>query len=303
MELRAITRQDEPFIAWLGTDAAVRTESAGAKTAQLSRFATRHRVPPGFCLTADADDATPGSVREALIEAWNQLITLVGAPDIAVAVRSSAIDEDGPSASFAGQHDTFLNVVDVAALLEAVERCRASARTEQVCAYRQRHGLSAERIRIAVLVQQMVRADVSGVAFSANPVTGRDDEIVITASYGLGESIVGGTVTPDAWTIRAGTPDIVVARLGDKRRMTVPVAGGTREVDVPRIMRDQPSLTTSQVSEVVTLTSALRDEAGWPVDIEFAFAGGDLYLLQVRPITTLTRTQTGVVDRVLAAAS
>jgi pyruvate,water dikinase len=278
-----------PAIVFLGDGRAGRADLTGAKTAHLSRFAARYPVPHGFCLTADATDISlhePG-LRAGLIEAWERLVAWNGSSVLSVAVRSSAVDEDGPTASFAGQHDTFLNVTGFDAVLDAIERCRASAWSEQVRAYRQQHGLSVERVRIAVLVQQMVRADASGVAFSANPINGRRDEIVVTASYGLGESVVGGTVTPDSWVLDATTIDVSSARIGDKRRMTVAIPGGTREVDVPRMLRQLPSLTAEQVGIVGELVRALEADTGWPVDIEFAFAGGQLYLLQCRPITTL----------------
>jgi len=122
-----------------------------------------------------------------------------------VAVRSSALDEDGAGASFAGQHETYLNVVGAAAVAEAVARCWASVRSSRALEYRRRQGFPLDGARIAVLVQQLIPADVSSVVFSANPVTGSRDEVMINASWGLGESIVGGTVTPDTYVVRRRT--------------------------------------------------------------------------------------------------
>src|SRR5690606_22363725 len=133
--------------------------------------------------------------------------------DSPVAVRSSAIDEDGPVASFAGQHRTLLNIRGFDALVDATVRCVASARAAEAVAYRQQRGLSVEDVRIAVLVQSLVAADSAGVAFTTNPLTGRDDEVLINANWGLGESVVGGTVTPDmfvvnkaSWAVTATVP-------------------------------------------------------------------------------------------------
>jgi len=197
------------------------------------------------------------------------------------------VDEDGGAASFAGQHDTFLNIFGTDAIIEAIERCWESAYTARALDYRRQQGLSTENIGLAVLVQRLVPADVSAVVFSANPITGDRGEVVINASWGLGESIVGGTVTPD--TVIVGKADHAVhSRLiAEKRRMTVAVPGGTREVDVPRLLRTQPALTDTQIGAMAALAASLETTMGWPVDVECAFHGDRLYLLQCRPITTL----------------
>ena len=130
-------------------------------------------------------------------------------------------------------------------------------------------------------------ADVAAVAFSANPITGNLDEIMINASWGLGESIVGGTVTPDTYIVRKPDMAILQRVIADKQHMTVSAPGGTHEVDVPRFLRNQASLDDEQVVELAKLALTLEDTMGHPVDIEGAFAAGVLYLLQCRPITTL----------------
>lgn len=228
-------------------------------------------------------------VRKALNNAYTRLSNAAGKTHLNVAVRSSAVDEDGLSSSFAGQHLTYLNVAGFPEVTRAVEQCWASFDTEQVLDYRRRHGLTVDSIGIAVLVQQLVTADVSVVLFSANPVTGNRDEVLITSSWGLGESLVGGTTTPDTWTIARETRQVLDQRIGEKERMTVPAADGTREVDVPRLLRGQLSLDTGQLMELMDLGLSLEEQMGWPVDIECAYAGGQLYLLQCRPITTLAR--------------
>jgi len=197
------------------------------------------------------------------------------------------VDEDGVGASFAGQHETYLNIVGADAILQAVTRCWDSAYSERALDYRRQQGLAVERVRLAVLVQQLVASDVSAVVFSANPVTGNRDEVMINASWGLGESIVGGTVTPDTFIVRKSDLAVINRVIADKQHMTVSAPGGTREVDVPRFLRNAASLTDEQVVEMAKLALTLEVTMEHPVDVEGAYAGGELYLLQCRPITTL----------------
>ncbi len=146
--------------------------------------------------------------------------------------------------------------------------------------------------RLAVLVQQLVVADVSAVVFSADPVTGDRSTVVITAAWGLGESLVGGTVTPDTYVVRKADLAVVTRRVAEKRRMTVAVAdgvGGTAEHDVPRFLRRVPCLSDTDIAEMARMAIALERSVGWPVDVECALAAGDLYLLQCRPVTVLGR--------------
>ena len=138
-----------------------------------------------------------------------------------------------------------------------------------------------------MLVQQLVPADASAVVFSANPLTGSGDEVLINAGWGLGESVVSGTVTPDTYLIRKADLAVVSRDIADKRRMTVLAHEGTHEVPVPRPRQKAPSLDDGQAVELARLGVALESAMGWPVDIECAYRGRDLYLLQCRPITTL----------------
>ena len=130
-------------------------------------------------------------------------------------------------------------------------------------------------------------ADVSAVVFGANPVTGNLDEVVINSSWGLGESVVNGTVTPDTYIVRKADLALVTRQIHEKLRMAGTVAGGTKEVDVPFPLRSQPAATDEQIEEMARLAIELELTMGWPVDMELAFHGGHLYLLQCRPITTL----------------
>jgi rifampicin phosphotransferase len=277
----------------------------GPKAAHLSALAESHPVPDGFCITAEAyraaqGEGLPTELAQAIGSAYARLVGDLGPgaePD-PVAVRSSGIDEDGASASFAGQHETILNVVGLEALLDAVERTWRSLRSEGALAYRRAHGLPVEGMALAVLVQRLVVADASGVAFSVDPVGGRSDRIVVNAGWGLGESMVGGTVTPDTWSVDKATLEPVETTLSEKGRMTVAVAGGTREVTVPKFLASRPSLTPEQLRDVAALARTLETEQGWPVDVEFAFGHGRLHLLQCRPVTTTTEP----VDEGMAAA-
>ena len=259
---------------FLGEHASSDAQRVGAKAATLSRLAARYRVPAGFCLdasaheilgTALAGDASAIATLRALVAAgYAELCRRTGHADAAVAVRSSALGEDGGATSFAGQHETILDVRGIDAIVQAVLACWRSADSERAVAYRTQHGI-AEPPRVGVLVQEMVPADAAAIAFSANPVTGDLETVVIDAGRGLGEAIASGTVTPDTFTVRKA--DLAIL----KRTVT----------------EAKPVLSDEQVREVAALALALESESGGPVDIECAFGGGTLYLLQSRPITTL----------------
>ncbi len=279
--------------AWLGQREAHDPTRVGGKAASLSRLAAEYRVPPGFALTAKALEfaapdlargIVPDSLRAQIAEAY------VSLGEGRVAVRSSAIDEDGDAHSFAGQHETFLNVEGVDAIVEAVVLCFASAFTARAIDYRLHVGLPVDHIGLAILVQTQVLADSAGVVFSANPINGSLDEIVINVSYGLGESIVGGTTTPDTFIVRKPDLEIVSRTIGEKRLMTVPVPGGTRELETPALLRDLPSVTDEVALELAALAVRLETSTGAPVDIECAVQSNDVYVLQSRPITTLRPT-------------
>ncbi len=259
---------------FLGDSASSDAAQVGAKAATLSRLAARYRVPAGFCLDVSAheqlgaalagDHAAAAALRALVAAGYAELCRRTGRTDTAVAVRSSAIGEDGAETSFAGQHDTVLEVRGPDAVTEAVLACWRSAASDRAVAYRREHGIAGAP-RVGVLVQEMVPADAAAIAFSADPVAGDCDTVVVDACFGLGEAIASGTVTPDSFAIRKADLAIV------KRT----------------ISGEQAALSDAQVREVSSLAIALEAERGGPVDIECAFAGGRLYLLQSRPITTL----------------
>ena len=274
-------------VLWLGDAASHDASLVGGKVANLSRLASRFHVPPGFCLLANGDGPRALVPEGPLAAAYAELAGRGGGDEPVVAVRSSAVDEDGAAASFAGQHETYLGVRGYEAVAEAVERCWASGRSERALEYRRLHGLPDPHGELPVLVQQLVVADVSAVAFSVNPVTGNRAEVVINASFGLGESIVGGTVTPDTWVVARDGLEIASRQVADKRRMTVSVPGGSREVDVPAALRARASLDDPAIEAVARLAIDLERLFRHPVDVECAWADGRLHLLQCRPVTTI----------------
>ncbi len=299
-------------IVWFGEEGSTDVTLVGGKAASLSRLAARHRVPPAFCLTTAAYETwsrtarpahpqvppqLPRSLRDAIGRAYGELAERCSADPLRVAVRSSAADEDGADASFAGQHETFLNVIGEHAVVDALVRCWYSGRSQRALAYRRESGLDGDQVRLAVLVQQLVPADTSAVVFSADPVSGRRDQVLIDASYGLGESIVGGSVTPDAYRVDKRTGAVTQRLIGSKSVMHVPAPDGTREVAVPRPLRSRPALTDEQCADCARLATALETELGHPVDLECAFHGRELYLLQCRPITRLPADLAGQTDR------
>ncbi len=221
-----------------------------------------------------------------------QTSALSGAPSagkgvVPVAVRSSATAEDLPEASFAGQQDTYLNIRGEAAVLEAVKKCWASLWTARAIAYRARQAIPPGDVALAVVVQELVFAKAAGVMFTANPVSGRRDELMITAAWGLGEAIVSGAVTPD--TITVDKSDLRPAKRETARKlvMTVRTDAGTREQPVPARLQKAPVLSNTQVKELARLGLKIESHYAAPMDIEWARSGGRFAILQARPVTAL----------------
>ena len=209
--------------------------------------------------------------------------------DIPVAVRSSATAEDLPDTSFAGQHDTFLNVRGRDALLEAVQLCWASLWSARAIAYRQQMEFDHQAVAMAVIIQVMVQADVSGITFTANPATGDRNEIVINASFGLGELIVSGQVTPDTFVLHKASFEVKETVAGTKEEMTISDGDqGTAIQALSDAKRTELSLDADLLAELASLSlKAEQLFAGVPQDIEWAVFNGQCYLLQSRPITGL----------------
>ncbi|GAA4049576.1 phosphoenolpyruvate synthase [Arthrobacter methylotrophus] len=232
------------------------------------------------------DAGIPAAVEDAVRLAYSALD-----PEAAVAVRSSATAEDLPFASFAGQQDTYLNVVSADAVLEAVRKCWASLWTDRAVSYRARNGIDHAAVSLAVVVQRMVDAETAGVLFTANPVTGRRREAVIDASPGLGEAVVSGAVNPDHFVVDSLTGRITERRIGDRKLLirSIP-GGGTERIDAPE-SRNAPGvacLDDSQIRALAVLGQRVEEHFGAPQDTEWAIDGDrKLWLTQARPITTL----------------
>ena len=206
-----------------------------------------------------------------------------------VAVRSSATAEDLPGLAFAGQQDTYLNIVGEDAVHDAVKKCWGSLWTARAMAYRARNHIPPDEIALAVVVQEMIASESSGVLFTANPLTGRRDEIVIDASFGLGEAIVSGQVEPDHYVVDprgSGIPEITECTLGEKALAIVPRAGGGTDQVTSENSKRQ-ALPDAQIIELAQIAQRVVQHFGSPQDIEWAWANRQLYLLQSRPITSL----------------
>ena len=301
-------------------------ELIGGKGRSLAKMSNAgFNVPSGFHLTADAyrafvaendlQDQIVSLAKPALDNGWvtfepasaaiQKLITsreiseaiasqlrqayasLAGDP--AVAVRSSANAEDLPGLSFAGQQETYLNVKGGDALLKAVRNCWASLWTAQAISYRHENDIEQGSVAMAVVVQIMVPADVAGILFTANPATGERTEMIVNASFGLGEAVVGGQVTPDTFVVDRESKNVKETMIGPKEQMIVSDGEqGTKLTDVKVADRDQSSLSDALLKDLVELTLKVeKNYDGLPQDIEWAIVDGKISLLQSRPITNL----------------
>jgi phosphoenolpyruvate synthase/pyruvate phosphate dikinase len=204
----------------------------------------------------------------------------------AYAVRSSATAEDLPTASFAGQHDTYLNVVGPAAILQHVSRCWASLFTERAVTYRLRNGFDHRKVHMAVVVQQMVFPRAAGILFTADPVTFNRKVASVEASFGLGEALVSGLVNADVYKVRDGE---VVAKAVANKRLAIHAspAGGTEELAIEPERQGQPALTDAQVVQLAQLGRRIEAHFGRPQDIEWCLVDDGFQIVQSRPITTL----------------
>ncbi|CAG0933386.1 pyruvate, water dikinase [Thermoflexales bacterium] len=244
----------------------------------------------------------PSAIADEIGAAYRSLATKRGSGDesISVAVRSSATAEDLPEASFAGQQDTYLNILGREAVLSAVKRCWASLWTARAISYRARQGISMERVVLAVVVQQLVTAKMAGILFTANPLTGRRDEAVINAAWGLGEAIVGGRVTPDTLIVDKAAGRVKQAQVAEKAIMTVRTSNGTKEQPVEESRRKERVLSDTLAAKLTALGCQIEAAYGAPQDIEWCYtsapspngieAGGEagqFFIVQARPITTL----------------
>ncbi len=232
---------------------------------------------------AFAQAAMPDEIAQAVTHAYAAL----GDGASSVAVRSSATAEDLPELSFAGQQETYLNIRGTQAVLAAVQCCWASLWTPRAIGYRAQHDVPTDGVAMAVVVQALVPAESAGILFTANPVTGDRDQAVINASWGLGEAVVGGHVTPDTVIVNKGDGRVVSREIADKTVMTVRTDTGSAEQHVPDELRGRSVLDDEAAAELVVLATLIEEHFGQPMDIEWAFADGRFAILQARPITAL----------------
>ncbi len=293
----------------------------GAHLGELSRI-EGIRVPAGFCVTTDAfrrvmadassiadrldrlsrrspDDreairtlsaevrriveaiVIPGDLAAAITRSVTRLGEQAG-----YAIRSSATAEDLPTASFAGQQDTYLNVVGPAAILEHVSRCWASLFTERAVTYRLRNGFDQRKVQMAVIVQQMVFPEAAGILFTADPVTSNRKVVSVEASFGLGEALISGRVNADVYRVREG--EIVTKAIATKRlAIQASPAGGTHELPIEPERQEQPALTDTQVVQLAQLGRRIEGHFGVPQDIEWCLVDDSFHIVQSRPISTL----------------
>jgi len=229
----------------------------------------------------------PDHIREEIIDAYARM----GANGTVVAVRSSATAEDLPEASFAGQQETFLNILGDEDLVDAVQRCWASLYGARAVYYRAKQGFDDRSVNIAVVVQELIRSEKSGVMFTSHPVTG-EPLTIIEGSWGLGEAVVSGSVSPDNYVFDLRTERVVDRLIAEKEIMIVPEGEhGTKIVNLSEKQRTAPVLSDAEVARLATLGRIAESHYGVPQDIEWAIVGGDVFILQSRPITTIRRPE------------
>jgi len=305
---------------------------AGGKGANLGELLRNgFPVPPGFVVCADAyarvlevldlgtalrqldsappeeivqrcssirarleNEELPGELADLILSAHGRLIENRGRP-IVCAVRSSATAEDLGAASFAGQHGTYY-YVDTAQLLNKVRQCWGSLWSPEAVSYRATHGIDHASVAMAVVVQEMIASEVSGVSFTANPVSGSRDEVIIESSWGMGAAIVDGRVTPDSYVLERADLRVRTQRVADKRLMVaahLEAGQNARLEEVPNAMRRRESLTPDLLRTVAQWSLKCELHFGKPQDVEWAICDGRFYLLQSRPITVMGREDIG----------
>ena len=295
----------------------------GGKGANLGEMAgAGFPVPPGFCVTTDAYHAfiepfsaqiytplegldpvdlnsiraagatvralmaehdLPTPVAKAIVKSWKD-----AGQKHAYAVRSSATAEDLPTASFAGQQDTYLNVIGEAAILTHVKSCFISLFTDRAILYRIQNGFPHELVALSAVVQRMVMPDVSGILFTADPISENRHICSIDASFGLGEALVSGLVSADLYRVDKRSNEILTRQIAEKKIAIQPLKkGGTETVDLPAAEQSRIALTDAQVKALSDIGAAIEAHYGTPQDIEWALEGDEIFITQSRPITSL----------------
>lgn len=295
----------------------------GGKGANLGEMTSAgFPVPPGFCVTTTAYHAfiapfekqlyaalegvepsdlnsiraagsavrglmaqheLPKSVAKAIVLGWRNAGT-----EHAYAVRSSATAEDLPSASFAGQQDTYLNVIGEAEILAQVKNCFISLFTDRAILYRIQNGFPHKLVALSAVVQRMVMPDVSGILFTADPISENRNTCSIDASFGLGEALVSGLVSADLYQVDKPSGEILTRQIAEKKIAILPLkTGGAETIDLPKAEQTRPALTDAQIKVLADIGCKIETHYGSPQDIEWALEGDEVFITQSRPITSL----------------
>lgn len=307
-------------VAWLEEVGENDGEIVGGKGASLGEMKSEFPVPEGFIVTTEAyrkfleesgikeellelskkekakesrdlilEAQTPEEIKETIKESYRDL------GNGRVAVRSSATAEDLPDASFAGQQETFLEVMGEDEVIQKIKECWSSLFTDRAVSYREEKGFDHSDVEIAVVVQKMVDSEKSGVMFTCDPSTG-EENTTIEASWGLGESVVGGGVTPDNYVIDREKDKIISKQIGSKKKMLVRNESngkGVIEKEVPEEKRKEQVLSDEEIQKLVEIGERLEEHYGIPQDVEWAIHNGEIYIVQSRPITTIKNKKEG----------
>lgn len=263
-------------------------ENSLTKEVETTLSAIKETPENAFALSSSLmNQIQSGTVSKEMYEEIKQAYQKSG-NRVRVAVRSSATAEDLPDASFAGQQETYLNVFGIEDVIDSIKRCFASLWTDRAISYRQKTGFCNQKISLAIVVQEMIEGDISGVLFTVNPMNGHSDEIMINASYGLGESIVSGMVTPDTY-IWNKTKNIIMDKYLGSKEISVIYApnSGTVQKQNPSESRKKYCLSVRQIKALSSLSQKIETHYGTPQDIEWTIKDGNIHILQARPITTL----------------
>jgi pyruvate,water dikinase len=297
---------------------------AGGKGASLGEMTkTKIPVPPGFVVIASAFDSfleetdlgveieaimhkvkhkDINSVEQASEEIRDLIFDTKFPKDIGdeilkefdklkskyVAVRSSATAEDSSIASWAGELESYLNV-EKKNLLESVKKCWSSLFTPRAIFYRYEKKLHKQKVSVAVVIQKMIQSEISGICFTVHPVTEDKDQMVVEVGWGLGEAIVGGKITPDAYIVHKHKKGfgILDKNISKQEIMIVRTKSGTKETKVPKFKQEKQKLTDKQILKLAEICQKIEKHYSFPQDIEWAFEKGKFYIVQSRPITTL----------------
>ncbi|UCH37572.1 MAG: PEP/pyruvate-binding domain-containing protein, partial [Candidatus Bathyarchaeota archaeon] len=250
----------------------------GAKAYNCARLRRAgFQVPNGFAITPEVSAQSFQSLDlDKELERFPESTLFV--------VRSSAVDEDSAKHSFAGIHETKLNVTRDS-IVEAVNACLLSVKSPRAIAYRRIMGLTTKNVKTGILIQEMIQPTVSGVAFTMNPVTGATDELVINASWGLGEALVSGRVEPDEFHVRKSDGTVLSSSIGSKRFIVASRNGVSSLVETEEHKQEACTLTNKLLQELTDLLIRIEQEYGSPQDIEWCHDGGQFWILQSRTVT------------------